>query len=53
MMDVAKALAQVLDGQPLHILEPMPRGPFRDQKDKLANEAVTLDEVRQCLNLRS
>jgi len=51
-MEVAKALAQVLDGQPLHIPEPMPRSPFRDQEDKLAKEAVTLDEVRRYLKLR-
>jgi hypothetical protein len=53
MLDVAKALAQALDGQSLRIPDPMPRSPFRDQEDQLAKEAVTLDEVRQYLNLQS
>lgn len=54
MMDVAKALAQMLEGQQVQIPKPMPRSPFVDQEeDQLAKEAVTLDQVKQYLNLRS
>lgn len=53
MMDVAKALTQLLGGQRMRVPDPMPRSPFKDQEAALLKEQVALDHVKEYLKLES
>lgn len=46
-----KALALALDGRPYTIPEPMPRTPILDQEQELANEEVSLAQIRHWVGL--
>jgi Domain of unknown function (DUF4062) len=46
MIEIAKALLQWVDGQPLTLPRLMPPTPFADQAAEVKNEQVTMDEVR-------
>lgn len=46
MTDLALALARAMNGKRFVRPAPMPRGPFVDQEDGLAKEALTIDAVR-------
>lgn len=52
MTDLALALAQAMNGQGFVRPEPMPLGPFIDQEEGLAREALSIDAVRDYIEGR-